>query len=539
MEIAVETTITTVTVYPDRARVTCRGRAELTAGLHQLVVGELPLALETESVRAGGAGTARVRLRGVDVQRRHYAQAPAANVTALEERIEALQDRLQALNDRQAVKQASIDHLNGLRQATTEYAWGLARGRSTADNQAALMRFFEDEDARLRVELRTLEVEQRDLIEELTKLQAELEQLRSARPRQRYEARLEVEALSAGEFAVELSYVVGRAGWRPLYDVRLLEPQREGGASGVVLTALAEINQNTGQDWQGVALTVSTARPALNQRLPELKPWYVDVPAPPQPLPRVMHARAMAKGAVAESTEMYTADAMPMMAAMAPPPMVEAEVEVAEAQDSGTAVSFAVSGSIDIPGDGTPHKTTLGRHELTPQLDFLAVPRHTDAVFRRAKLTNTTAAPLLPGPVNLYVGDEYIGQNRLEYTPGGGEVELVLGVEERVTVKRELVRREVDKRLLRDVRQVVYGYEIKLENLLATAARVTVQDQYPVSRHDQIKVRLDRVAPEPAEQSELHILKWQLDLAPAEKKTIRYEYQVEHPRALHVVGLID
>ena len=77
------------------------------------------------------------------------------------------------------------------------------------------------------------------------------------------------------------------------------------------------------------------------------------------------------------------------------------------------------------------------------------------------------------------------------------------------------------------------------DSLLATAARVTVQDQYPVSRHEQIKIRLDRVAPESAEHSELHILKWQLDLAPAEKKTIRYEYQVEHPRALHVVGLID
>ena len=537
MEIAVETTITTVTVYPDRARVTCRGRAELAAGLHHLIIGHLPLALEPESVRAGGAGTARVRLRGVDVQRRHFAQAPAANVTALEEQIEALQDQLQALSDRQAVKQASIDHLTGLRQATTEYAWGLARGRSTVENQAALMRFFEEEDARLRVELRALDVEQRDLKEELARLQAELDQLRAARPRQRYEARLEVEALSAGEFAVELSFVVGRAGWRPLYDVRLLEPQVEGGASGVVVTALAEITQSTGQDWSGVALTVSTARPALNQRVPELKPWYVDVPPPPQPMPRMMHARAMAKGAMAEPVEAF-ADAAPMMA-MAAPPEMEAEVEVAEATDSGTAVSFAVSGNIDIPGDGTPHKTTIARHELTPQLDFLAVPRHTDAVFRRARLTNTTGAPLLPGPVNLYVGEEFIGQNRLAYTPGGAEVELVLGVEERITVKRELVRREVDKRLLRDVRQVVYGYEIKLENLLRTAARVTVQDQYPVSRHEQIKVRLDRVAPEPAEQSELHILKWQLDLAPADKKTIRYEYQVEHPRALHVVGLID
>jgi len=534
MEISVETTLSVVVVYPDRAKVTCHGRCELSEGLHQIIVGELPLALEPESVRAGGAGTARVRLRGVDVHRRHYAQAPAANVTALEEQIETLQDELQALDDRQAVKQASIDHLDGLRNATTEFAWGLARGRTTAENQAALMRFFEEEDARLRTELRALDGEQRERKEQLAKLQAELDQLRSARPKQRYEARIELEALAAGSFEVEVHYVVGRAGWRPLYDIRLEEA---GGTAQIGLTSLAEITQNTGQDWSGVSLTVSTARPALNQRVPEVKPWYIDVPPPPVQLPpRPMARAALAKGTALESAAYEEAPAMAMMAA---PALFDAEIEVAETQDTGTAVSFAVSGGVNIPGDGTPHKTTLGRHELEPQLDFLAVPRHTDAVYRRAKLSNSTGAPLLAGPVNLYVGDEYIGQNLLPYTPTGAEVELVLGVEERITVKRELVRREVDKRLLRDTRQLVYGYEIKLENLRPTPARVTVQDQYPVSRHEQIKVRLDRVAPEPAEQSDLHILKWQIDLAPAEKRTIRYDYQIEHPRGLQVVGLIE
>lgn len=532
MEIPVETAVTNVVVYPDRARVTSRGRCELTEGHHQIIVGELPLALETDSVRASGAGTARVRLRSVDVQRRHYAATPAANAAALEEGIEKLQMELQALFDRQAVKQASVDHLQGLRLATNEYAWGLARGRSTAENQASLMRFFEEEDTRLRGDLRALEEEQRGLKDELAKLQAELDQIRSARPRQRYEARLEIEALSPGDFVVEINYVVGRAGWQPLYDMRLRE---SGVESTVAVASLAQITQNTGQDWDGVRLSVSTARPALNQRVPELKPWFVDIL---QPQPRMFKAQAAAKGARMESLNDAADEAMPMMAAMAAPP-VAAEVEVAETQESGTAVTFLVAGDVNIPGDGTPKKTTLGQYDLTPQLDFLAIPRHTDAVYRRAKLTNSTGAPLLPGPVSLYVGEEYIGQNRLDYTPGGGEVELVLGVEERIKVKRELVRREVDKRLLRDQRQVVYGYEIKLENLLASPARVTVQDQYPVSRHDQIKVRLDRATPDPVEQTDLHILKWQLDLAPSEKKTIHLEYQVEHPRGMPIAGLFD
>ena len=535
MEIPVETTVTSVVVYPDRARVTSRGRCDLPEGLHQIVIGELPLALETESVRAAGSGTARVRLRSVDVQRRHYAAAPSANAASLEERIAETQLRLQALHDRQAVKQASVGHLDGLRAATSEFAWGLARGRSTVENQASLMRFFEEEDNRLRGDLRALDEESRSIKDELAKLQAELDQIRSARPRQRYEARLEVEALAAGEFYVEINFVVNRAGWRPLYDIRLQESGSAGGAL-VALTSLAEITQNTGQDWSGVRLSVSTARPALNQRVPELKPWFVDVP---HPQPRMVKAQMASKSARMDSLEMATADdAPPMFAAMAPAP-VAAEMEVAEAQESGTAITFLVSGDVNIPGDGTPKKTALGNYELTPQLDFLAIPRHTDAVYRRAKLANTTGAPLLPGPISLYVGEEYIGQNHIEYTPGGGEVELVLGVEERVKVKRELVRREVDKRLLRDQRQIVYGYEIKLENLLAAPARVTVQDQYPVSRHDQIKVRLDRAVPEPVEQNELHILKWELDMGPGEKKTIQLEYQVEHPRALPIAGLID
>ncbi len=537
MEIPVETTVMSAAVYPDRARVTSHGRCELAEGMHQIVIGELPLAMDSESVRATGRGTARVRLRSVDVQRRHYVQAPSEAVVALEKEIERVSAELGALDDRAAIIQASLDHLDGMRKATDNYAWGLARGRTTVENQTSLMRFFEAEDARLRADRRVLGEEQRVRRDELTKLKAELDQLHSAQPRQRYEARLEVEALSAGDFEVELSYVVDSAGWRPLYDMRLREA---GGEAVVAVTSLAEITQNTGQDWLGVQLSVSTARPALNQRVPEIKPWYINEYQPPQP--RMARSHPMAKSARLEMMESAAADdamAMPvMMAALAPVPM-EAEVEVAAMQDSGTAVTFAVSGSVDIPGDGTPKKLIVGQADLPPELDFLAVPRHTEAVYRRATLTNTLGAPLLPGPVNLYVGDEYIGRNHLDYIPAGREAKLILGTEERITVRRELVRRDVDKRLLRDQRQLVYGYEIKLENLLSTPARIIVEDQYPVSRHDQIKVRLDLTSPEPIDRTDLHILKWQLDLAPTEKKSVRFEYQVEHPRAMNVAGLVD
>ncbi|NBO94077.1 MAG: DUF4139 domain-containing protein, partial [Planctomycetia bacterium] len=35
-----------------------------------------------------------------------------------------------------------------------------------------------------------------------------------------------------------------------------------------------------GEDWNGIALTLSTARPGLGGAAPEIAPWYVDVSQP-------------------------------------------------------------------------------------------------------------------------------------------------------------------------------------------------------------------------------------------------------------------
>ncbi len=539
MDFPLQPQINKVTVYPDRARVTGHGRVEqLATGRHQLIFEELPLALEEDSVRASGQGTARVRLLGVDVRRRHYAETPAARVQEVEKELQGRREALRVVEDDRENRLALARHLEGLRQATAEYAKGLSRGRTTVEDQARLVEFLQERDAQLRAELRELDEQQRAVKREIEKLEQELKQLGSARPRQRYQAILDVEVSEAGDFTAEISYVVGRAGWQPLYDIRLLERQGENGRAGHVLALsyLAQVTQDTGQAWNDVGLTVSTARPALNQRLPELHPWFIDE-LKPMPRPKAVHMRTMATAMPQMAMPPADVDEVTMeVAAFAP---VAADVAVAEAQDSGTAVSFVVSGSIDIPSDGSPHKTTIAQYDLEPQLDYLAIPRHTDAVYRRAKVKHPGPGPLLAGSAALFAGDEFIGRNQLEYTAVGDELKLMLGVEERVDVERELVLRDVDKVFMRDKRQMRYGYEIRLKNLLEAPVQVTVEDQYPVSRHDQIKVKLEKTSLPPSKHTELGLLEWRLTLAAGEKQTIRFEYSVEHPRSLQVAGLIE
>jgi uncharacterized protein (TIGR02231 family) len=236
--------------------------------------------------------------------------------------------------------------------------------------------------------------------------------------------------------------------------------------------------------------------------------------------------------AAAEEQAMFAA------ATPAPAPAEAAlDLEAAAVAESGAALTYRLSGRADVPGDGQPHKVAIASFPLKPTLDYVTAPKLAAACYRRAKVKNDSPYTLLPGRGQLFEGDEYLGATELELTPPGREMELFLGADERVRVERELTAREVDKTLIGDKRRTRYGYKIELENLRDAPQAVLVRDQLPVSRDEQIKVRLESADPRPAEHNDLNILEWNLSVPAGAKQSVRFEFTVEHPRALQVLGL--
>jgi uncharacterized protein (TIGR02231 family) len=221
------TTIGEITVYPDRARVTRRGTVELKQGEHHLQVGELPLSLLPESVRAGGKGTAQARILAVDVVRAFYQEPPTATVAELEREIEKLEDQDKTLADQAAAHQAQLEFLKGLGAAAGEnLSRGIAFGKSKVADGQEMLAFMAEGMATASQGLREVTAQRRELEKELTKLRNELEQQRSARPRERYTVTVDAEVLDQGEFELEVTYVVRNASWQPLYDLQMKGPGR-------------------------------------------------------------------------------------------------------------------------------------------------------------------------------------------------------------------------------------------------------------------------------------------------------------------------
>jgi uncharacterized protein (TIGR02231 family) len=520
----IDAPIVAVTVYPRQARITRRGRAVVPAGNQTVVVNGLPATLVEDSVRARGRGSARVT--GIDIARRHYPTAPDPTIERLEGRERELRrlDRA-AADDDDALATEGRFLEETARRGGREMARSLAAGEADAERVAA---FGDTVRVRLQAvgqERRDLEERRRDLAREIAAAEAELADRRrqQSTDRRAVEVGLDVE----GETSVELevSYVVPGAGWRPVYDARL-----DGAA--VVLDWHGLVTQHTGEDWPAGDLTLSTARPALRSTIPELDPWFIDIwRVRPMPRPgaamRTM-AAAPAGGAIdAAMAEMAVAD------------VDLAGPEQAVAEQGTTATSYRLTRPVAVPSDGSPHKATITRIELGTELDYVVVPKLAEEAYLRATVTNSSTHTLLPGTVSVFQGDEFVGTTAIESLAPGGEVELQLGVDDRIEVERELTRRDTAKALLTGHRKTAVTYTITVQNHLAEPAKVTVLDQFPVSRHEAVKVRDTEARPAPKERTDLDVVTWPLELAPGAKQELTLSFTIESPKDERLVGWTD
>ena len=143
---------------------------------------------------------------------------------------------------------------------------------------------------------------------------------------------------------------------------------------------------------------------------------------------------------------------------------------------------------------------------------------------------------LLAGSVSTFVGDAFVGTTALSQTAPGADIELALGVDDRVVVERELVDRTAHKARFGTTRGAVERWTITVSNHRTAPARVLVRDRLPVSRHADIKVVDVSLSPEPAERDELGRLEWVATLAPDQKWQASIRYGVEHPKETQVAG---
>ena len=523
-----------VTVYPQGAEVTRVAEVKLEAGEHTLLLEDLPGELDTQSIRVEGEAAGQAEIGSVDSKLIYLSttseDAARARLDAEIERLndertgldQAIEDAdyqkklLLSLADRQLVPTGKDETVKGIDTGALGELVDLVSLRLAAISKI----------------VHEAQIRQRTIDKALYDVQAKIAALAPTQTaRTEIAIHLSAPAATGGVFKVR--YRVNNAGWAPFYDARLTSPVADAKAR-IELVRRAEVMQSTGESWDDVALTLSTARPTGATSAPDV--WEEEVEIY-EDLRKKMKTDSDGMARNALQLDAPVAPAMEAVTggnyAAKPVEQKQAVVEIA-----GFQALYQIAGRVSVGNSGSSKKVRIATDNYDSTLNAITAPKFDPRAYLTAAFTIKGEAPLLPGAVNLYRDGVFMGQGTLPLLNPAEEAKLGFGADDLIKVKRAEVKRETSEEGLLTTSNVdERAWDIEVKNLHDVAIPVTIIDQMPFSTTETITVEPMSGMTPPA-MTNLNkrrgVLAWQFDLEAKGEKTVKFGYRVTFPENVKV-----
>ena len=346
--------ISDVTVYPDSANITRTIEVVLPAGSETILIPGLPASIDENSLRIKGTTGKKTQVVSLDLKKETRADWVLPQVSELQKKLEQQQDALailmandQALTIQQQYLQKIAEQGGGEKANAGSADWQknmqvLGDGmKNTGAARVALSREIKirkNEIAATKRALDAINNQQKDTRTALIHLQSD-----------------------GGKAQLMLSYQLSDARWSPVYDANL-----DTKSSKLQVTQAAYIQQNTGENWDQVALTLSTLRPNSSSVPPRLYSWWIDY----------HDIRPVARNTLLKSAERM-ADAAPEMMAMAP-----VEEQQAVVLNTGYQVAYQIPGRVSVSSSQEKQRVVIDQQQWPAEMTLKAVPKQDPHAYR-------------------------------------------------------------------------------------------------------------------------------------------------------------
>lgn len=509
-----------VTVFEDRARVSRTMNSSFEPGATSVMLERLPASIVETSVRARiSEGTARVL--GVRLEAQFHLEDVQEEVARLDAELLELryqtdqlqisitaEKRLLHLIDRYAVFLGE-----GLRRRSTV---GGALTEATLSKMLSAEAWVAEQQLSHQQKLARLQQERIALDEKSSDLRHMRNKVANPRGRESRTAVILVESDGTSQGTIEVSYDVPEASWKSIYEARLDETTGD-----VAWISNAEVRQQSGEKWDGVDLTLSTARSSLGMRVGTLIPRRVDIAE----ISRDRGLVASRKAPAAEAPGNFDIDMI------TPDKQAELGEDFSgvdlETDSGGGPARFKIRAKSTIPSDGRGHQVVIATAVFAAEQSLESIPLVSPHVYRKGKMRNTTEAPLLPGKVRVFRNNAFVGDAQLSMIAPGQEFDLYFGADGRITVFREEIKdTEREKGGLSKKNTVVKAWKTTITSYTSIVVPFYLVDQMPVSDVEEVRVRItDETQPSPLKVED-GIVRWLLEPEVGEGLEVIFEYEV-------------
>lgn len=333
-----------------------------------------------------------------------------------------------------------------------------------------------------------------------------------------------IQSKEVGAGKLSLSYVASNAGWTPLYDLR-----SDATTGKLSLTYKAQVYQNTGLDWNDVKISISTNNPKANKTKPELNPWYIDYNS----------YRAEQKDKKRNLDYLTQPSAVPNAVFNSGFSFSQTLTNSNEDIQGLTSDQFttvvhqliAAEFKIDLPytikSNNDQHMVLIKQAELNTSFKYFAVPKMDAGVFLVAQMTKLDELQLVPAKANIFFDGTYIGETYIDPTQMDDTLNLSLGKDPNIVVKRTLVKKDCKDKIISDRIERIFAYSIEAKNNKSSTIELIIQDQLPLTTNGDITIEAMELSKGELD-TRTGTIEWKMTLKPKDSKLLDYKFKVKH-----------
>ena len=571
----VKAQLKSATVYKTGAELSHTAQSNLRQGNNELIIDNIARNIDINSLQIKTSSA--VTLMGVEFNNNYMTSTEkSANIKMLEDSLQ----QLEAARNKVANLYNNNEEMMQVLRSNREIK-GTQTGMSVTE-LSKLMDYYKTKLQELQDAKTSLTERLKKIDEKKAKVENQIAEDNSRNTSTTGRLVLQLSVALAGKYDFNISYIANDAYWSPYYDVRVDDIK-----SPLKLVTKAKITQTTGIDWKQIKLSLSTSTPAQWGNAPLLNAWYLAYINPVatmnmslQNTIQPMALQGRVAGVEAEKYDardkislrgissingnrdpLYVLNGNPIskdeFSKIAPGSIKNVNVlkgDAATAIYGSTAangailitlkdgledyvsvanntlnLSFDIDLPYDIPTNGKAQTAIISSTNVDATYKHYAVPKLDKDAYLLAEIADWGKLNLLPGEANIIFEGTYVGKSFIDPNSTSDTLNLTLGRDKRVVVKREKLTDYSSVKFLGSNKLQKFTYQVTIRNTKNEAINLLLKDQYPLTTNKEIEVELtDNGGAEV--NIDLGVLNWKLKLGSGETQKIKFSYTVKYPK---------
>lgn len=571
-KIKTNASLKSVTVYRSGANMEHTASANLNSGNSELIIEGISSYVDINSIQVNCPS--QVTILGVEFSNDYLSpENQSPEILILKDSLDKLVEDISKINIQITTSSDMIEILRVNRDIK-----GSQTGVSVAE-LAKLMEYYKTQSLLLQNNILKFRKQKTELEKKQSSISNQIVEEQKKNTKSSGRLILQLSSALAGNYEFKINYISQNAYWTPYYDIR-----SENIKSPLKFIYKAKISQSTGIDWKKVKLFLSTATPKNYGAAPTLQTWFLGYINPVNYMDRSLSKfntiQSYKDGEMASSSTklesivirgqgtisannqpLYIVNGVPMEKSefekISPNSIKSTEIlkdksatalygsrgsagviiitlkdgleDYITVSSSELDVTYEISIPYDVPTTGKPQIATLKEAIVPASYKYYAVPKLQADAFLLAEVTDWQSLNFLPGEANIIFEGTYIGKSFIEPFSLNDTLNLTLGVDKRVVIKKEKLTDFSSVRFLGSNKIQTIAYELTVKNNKSEPINIILKDQYPISTNKEIDVSLIQ-GKDGLVNEETGVITWAIQVAPGKSEKRRISYSVKYPK---------